>query len=159
MSFSSIDHAMMAQALRLAERGAYTTKPNPMVGCVVAEGAEVLGEGWHHRKGEPHAEVFALREAGDRARGATAYVTLEPCAHTGSTGPCAEALIEAGGAARDDRHAVLDGCRQYHKKRRHRQGCAEVCPALLGMRGGMWRFLPHSGWNDIDGERCRRASS
>ena len=111
MSFSTIDHAMMAQALRLAERGAYTTKPNPMVGCVVAEGAEVLGEGWHHRKGEPHAEVFALREAGDRARGATAYVTLEPCAHTGSTGPCAEALIEAGvarvvAAMRDPFHQV-----------------------------------------------------
>ena len=111
MSFSTIDHAMMAQALRLAERGAYTTKPNPMVGCVVAEGAEVLGEGWHHRKGEPHAEVFALREAGARARGATAYVTLEPCAHTGSTGPCAEALIEAGvarvvAAMRDPFHQV-----------------------------------------------------
>ena len=111
MSFSTIDHAMMAQALRLAERGAYTTKPNPMVGCVVAEGAQVLGEGWHHRKGEPHAEVFALREAGDRSRGATAYVTLEPCAHTGSTGPCAEALIEAGvarvvAAMRDPFHQV-----------------------------------------------------
>lgn len=87
---------MMAQALRQAERAAYTTKPNPMVGCVLAHGEEVVGEGWHQRKGGPHAEVFALQAAGDRARGATAYVTLEPCAHTGSTGPCADALIAAG---------------------------------------------------------------
>ncbi len=86
----------MARALRLAERGAYTTRPNPMVGCVLVQGDAVVGEGWHRRKGEAHAEVLALQAAGDRARGATAYVTLEPCAHTGSTGPCAEALVEAG---------------------------------------------------------------
>ena len=96
MSFSSTDHALMTRALRLAERGAFTTRPNPMVGCVIAHGDEVVGEGWHQRKGGPHAEVFALQAAGDRAKGATAYVTLEPCAHTGSTGPCAEALIAAG---------------------------------------------------------------
>lgn len=96
MSFSSIDHAMMAQALRLAERGAWTTRPNPMVGCVLAHGEEVVGEGWHQRKGGPHAEVLALQAAGARARGATAYVTLEPCAHVGSTGPCADALVAAG---------------------------------------------------------------
>lgn len=96
MSFSATDHAMMARALRLAERGAWTTKPNPMVGCVIAHGDEVVGEGWHQRKGGPHAEVFALQAAGDRAKGATAYVTLEPCAHTGNTGPCADALVEAG---------------------------------------------------------------
>ena len=106
MSFSSTDHAMMTRALRLAERGAYTTRPNPMVGCVITHGDEVVGEGWHQRKGGPHAEVFALQAAGDRAKGATAYVTLEPCAHTGSTGPCADALIAAGvsrvvGAMRD----------------------------------------------------------
>ncbi len=94
--FSTTDHAMMAQALRLAERAAYTTKPNPMVGCVIAHGDDIVGEGWHQRKGGPHAEVFALQAAGERARGATAYVTLEPCAHTGSTGPCADALIAAG---------------------------------------------------------------
>ncbi|TXI51451.1 MAG: bifunctional diaminohydroxyphosphoribosylaminopyrimidine deaminase/5-amino-6-(5-phosphoribosylamino)uracil reductase RibD [Lysobacter sp.] len=94
--FSATDHAMMARALTLAERGAYTTKPNPMVGCVLAHGDEIVGEGWHMRAGEAHAEVLALRAAGERARGATAYVTLEPCAHTGKTGPCAEALIEAG---------------------------------------------------------------
>ncbi|WP_158883385.1 bifunctional diaminohydroxyphosphoribosylaminopyrimidine deaminase/5-amino-6-(5-phosphoribosylamino)uracil reductase RibD [Rhodanobacter sp. L36] len=86
----------MAHALRLAERGLFTTQPNPRVGCVIARDAQVLGEGWHQRAGEPHAEVFALREAGDRARGATAYVTLEPCAHHGRTPPCANALIDAG---------------------------------------------------------------
>jgi diaminohydroxyphosphoribosylaminopyrimidine deaminase/5-amino-6-(5-phosphoribosylamino)uracil reductase len=95
-AFSANDHALMAHALRLAERGAYTTKPNPMVGCVIAHGDQIVGEGWHQRAGEPHAEVFALREAGDRARGSTAYVTLEPCAHTGRTPPCAQALIDAG---------------------------------------------------------------
>lgn len=95
-AFSAIDHAMMARALRLAERGAYTTKPNPMVGCVIAHGDDIVGEGWHAVAGGPHAEVVALQAAGDRARGATAYVTLEPCAHTGRTGPCADALIAAG---------------------------------------------------------------
>ncbi|WP_147653466.1 bifunctional diaminohydroxyphosphoribosylaminopyrimidine deaminase/5-amino-6-(5-phosphoribosylamino)uracil reductase RibD [Vulcaniibacterium gelatinicum] len=90
------DHALMARALRLAERGAYSTRPNPMVGCVIAHGDEVVGEGWHRRKGGPHAEVLALAQAGARARGATAYVTLEPCSHDGSTGPCADALIAAG---------------------------------------------------------------
>ena len=95
-SFTAIDHAHMARALRLAERGLYTTQPNPRVGCVIAHADEVVGEGWHQRAGEPHAEVFALREAGARARGATAYVTLEPCAHHGRTPPCADALIAAG---------------------------------------------------------------
>ncbi len=94
--FTTTDHTHMARALRLAERGAYTTRPNPMVGCVLVQGDAVVGEGWHQRKGGPHAEVFALQAAGERARGATAYVTLEPCAHTGSTGPCADALIAAG---------------------------------------------------------------
>jgi len=94
--FDAIDHAHMAQALRLAERGLYTTQPNPRVGCVIAHGEELLGAGWHQRAGEPHAEVYALREAAERARGATAYVTLEPCAHQGRTPPCADALIAAG---------------------------------------------------------------
>ncbi|MDE1899921.1 MAG: bifunctional diaminohydroxyphosphoribosylaminopyrimidine deaminase/5-amino-6-(5-phosphoribosylamino)uracil reductase RibD, partial [Xanthomonadaceae bacterium] len=85
--FSALDHAHMARALRLAERGLFTTQPNPRVGCVIAQGATVVGEGWHQRAGEPPAEVFALREAADRARGATAYVTLEPCAHHGRTPP------------------------------------------------------------------------
>jgi diaminohydroxyphosphoribosylaminopyrimidine deaminase/5-amino-6-(5-phosphoribosylamino)uracil reductase len=95
-AFSSLDHTCMARALRLAERGAYTTRPNPMVGCVIAQGGEIAGEGWHQKAGGPHAEVFALQAAGERAKGATAYVTLEPCAHTGRTGPCAEALVAAG---------------------------------------------------------------
>lgn len=94
--FTATDHLLMARALRLAERAAWTTRPNPMVGCVIAHGDEVVGEGWHQRAGGPHAEVFALRAAGVRARGATAYVTLEPCAHYGRTPPCALALIEAG---------------------------------------------------------------
>jgi len=94
--FTATDHAHMARALRLAEKGLYTTQPNPRVGCVIAQGEDIIGEGWHERAGEPHAEVYALRAAGDRARGAAAYVTLEPCAHFGRTPPCADALIEAG---------------------------------------------------------------
>ena len=93
---SVTDHALMARALRLAERGLFTTQPNPRVGCVIVHGDEIVGEGWHQRAGEPHAEVFALGAAGERARGATAYVTLEPCSHHGRTPPCADALIEAG---------------------------------------------------------------
>ena len=95
-AFSAFDHACMAEALRLAERGLWTTDPNPRVGCVIARDGEVIGRGWHQRAGGPHAEVFALREAGERARGATAYVTLEPCAHHGRTPPCADALVAAG---------------------------------------------------------------
>jgi diaminohydroxyphosphoribosylaminopyrimidine deaminase/5-amino-6-(5-phosphoribosylamino)uracil reductase len=94
--FSAIDHKHMAHALRLAARGLYTTAPNPRVGCVIAHGDEVVGSGFHQRAGDPHAEVFALREAGERAHGATAYVTLEPCAHHGRTPPCADALVAAG---------------------------------------------------------------
>jgi diaminohydroxyphosphoribosylaminopyrimidine deaminase/5-amino-6-(5-phosphoribosylamino)uracil reductase len=90
------DGTHLRRALELAERGLYTTDPNPRVGCVVADQEKVLGEGWHMRAGEPHAEVFALRAAGSRARGASVYVTLEPCSHTGRTPPCADALISAG---------------------------------------------------------------
>ncbi len=90
------DHQHMTRALALAERGLFTTQPNPRVGCVVVRDGEVVGEGWHQKAGEPHAEVFALRAAGEKARGATAYVTLEPCSHHGRTPPCADALIEAG---------------------------------------------------------------
>ena len=94
--FSADDYRHMSHALRLAERGLYTTDPNPRVGCVLVQGSERVGEGWHERAGEPHAEVHALRQAGASARGATAYVTLEPCAHHGRTPPCAEALVAAG---------------------------------------------------------------
>ena len=86
----------MARALELAERGLYTTTPNPRVGCVVVREGAVAGEGWHERAGAPHAEVNALSAAGGRARGATAYVSLEPCAHQGRTAPCVRALLEAG---------------------------------------------------------------
>ncbi|WP_136248147.1 bifunctional diaminohydroxyphosphoribosylaminopyrimidine deaminase/5-amino-6-(5-phosphoribosylamino)uracil reductase RibD [Halomonas borealis] len=86
----------MARALVLARRGLYTTHPNPRVGCVLVKDGRRVGEGWHARAGEPHAEVHALRAAGEAARGATAYVTLEPCSHHGRTGPCAAALVEAG---------------------------------------------------------------
>jgi diaminohydroxyphosphoribosylaminopyrimidine deaminase/5-amino-6-(5-phosphoribosylamino)uracil reductase len=109
--FSATDHALMARALALAARGLDTTKPNPMVGCVIAHGDKVVGEGWHMRAGEPHAEAHALKAAGEAARGATAYVTLEPCAHQGRTPPCADALVAAGitrvvAALRDPYNAV-----------------------------------------------------
>jgi diaminohydroxyphosphoribosylaminopyrimidine deaminase / 5-amino-6-(5-phosphoribosylamino)uracil reductase len=93
---AAIDRKFIARALNLAARALYTTDPNPRVGCVLVHGNETVGEGWHERAGEPHAEVLALRAAGPRARGATAYVTLEPCSHTGRTPPCADALIAAG---------------------------------------------------------------
>ncbi|HEV2622749.1 MAG TPA: bifunctional diaminohydroxyphosphoribosylaminopyrimidine deaminase/5-amino-6-(5-phosphoribosylamino)uracil reductase RibD [Frateuria sp.] len=96
MTFTALDHLHMAHALRLAERGLFTTQPNPRVGCVIAHGEQVVGTGWHQRAGGPHAEVFALREAAQDARGATAYVTLEPCAHFGRTPPCADTLVAAG---------------------------------------------------------------
>lgn len=86
----------MARALRLAERGLYTTTPNPRVGCVIVRDGRVVGEGWHQRAGGPHAEILALRQAGEAARGATVYVSLEPCSHHGRTPPCSNALIEAG---------------------------------------------------------------
>ncbi|WP_148253076.1 bifunctional diaminohydroxyphosphoribosylaminopyrimidine deaminase/5-amino-6-(5-phosphoribosylamino)uracil reductase RibD [Aidingimonas lacisalsi] len=86
----------MARALRLAHRGFYTAHPNPCVGCVLVKDEQVVGEGFHARAGEPHAEIHALEAAGDAARGATAYVTLEPCSHHGRTGPCSQALIDAG---------------------------------------------------------------
>ena len=94
--FSAADYGFMAQALRLAERGLYSTTPNPRVGCVIVREDVVVGEGWHRKAGEAHAEIHALQSAGSAARGATAYVTLEPCSHHGRTSPCAEALIEAG---------------------------------------------------------------
>jgi diaminohydroxyphosphoribosylaminopyrimidine deaminase/5-amino-6-(5-phosphoribosylamino)uracil reductase len=90
------DHAYMARALALAAKGLYSTHPNPRVGCVIVRDGEIVGEGWHARAGEPHAEVHALRQAGERARGATVYVSLEPCSHHGRTPPCAEALVQAG---------------------------------------------------------------
>ncbi|HEY8739276.1 MAG TPA: bifunctional diaminohydroxyphosphoribosylaminopyrimidine deaminase/5-amino-6-(5-phosphoribosylamino)uracil reductase RibD, partial [Candidatus Dormibacteraeota bacterium] len=103
--------AHMSRALRLAARARHSTSPNPMVGAVIVRGDEVVGEGLHRRRGGPHAEIFALRQAGPAARGATMYVTLEPCAHKGRSGPCADAIVEAGlarvvVAQRDPYHEV-----------------------------------------------------
>ena len=95
--FNAADHAHMGRALQLAALGQYSTAPNPAVGCVLLDAAgAVVGEGWHHRAGQPHAEVYALHAASIRARGGTAYVTLEPCSHHGRTPPCADALVAAG---------------------------------------------------------------
>lgn len=94
--FSAADHEFMARALRLAESGLYSATPNPRVGCVLVRDGSIVGEGWHEKAGGPHAEVHALQSAGDLARGAAAYVTLEPCSHHGRTPPCCEALLAAG---------------------------------------------------------------
>ena len=93
------DTEYMQRALRLAERGLYTTDPNPRVGCVIVKDNEIIGEGWHQRAGEAHAEILALQQAGDQASGSTVYVTLEPCSHHGKTPPCADALVSAGVSA------------------------------------------------------------
>lgn len=96
MTARSVDLAFLDRALELAERGRYGASPNPMVGAVVVRGGRLVGEGYHHRAGGPHAEILALRQAGSRARGADLYVTLEPCNHFGKTPPCAEAIRKAG---------------------------------------------------------------
>jgi len=93
---AAVDTGYMARAIQLAKKGWYTARPNPRVGCVIVRAGELVGEGWHHRAGGPHAEVVALKDAGEAARNATAYVSLEPCNHHGRTPPCADALIAAG---------------------------------------------------------------
>ncbi len=107
------DRQHMIRALELARRGFDTTHPNPRVGCVLVRDGEVVGEGWHRRAGEPHAEAYALAEAGERARGATAYVTLEPCCHHGRTPPCTDGLLAAGVrrvvAAMEDPNPLIAG--------------------------------------------------
>jgi len=95
VSAKANDRAYMAHALQLAARGLTTTDPNPRVGCVIVAGDEVVGEGWHIRAGEAHAEAIALNQAGDRAAGSTVYVTLEPCCHQGRTPPCVDRLVQA----------------------------------------------------------------
>ncbi|MDP1926221.1 MAG: bifunctional diaminohydroxyphosphoribosylaminopyrimidine deaminase/5-amino-6-(5-phosphoribosylamino)uracil reductase RibD [Thiobacillus sp.] len=112
--YSAADYMHMARALQLAALGIYTTSPNPRVGCVIVKDGRVVGEGWHERAGTPHAEIHALKVAGEAARGATVYVTLEPCSHHGRTPPCAEALIQAGvarvlAAMRDPNPLVAGG--------------------------------------------------
>ena len=130
-NFTAADHSHMARALQLAERGLCTTDPNPRVGCVLAQGDRVVGEGWHRRAGEPHAEVLALRAAGAEARGATAYVSLEPCSHHGRTPPCADALLAAGVArvvaAVADPNPLVAGC----GLERLRQAGVSVAEGLL----------------------------
>jgi diaminohydroxyphosphoribosylaminopyrimidine deaminase/5-amino-6-(5-phosphoribosylamino)uracil reductase len=111
--FSASDYTYMAQALRLAEKGLYSTSPNPRVGCVLVRDRCVVGSGWHERAGAPHAEINALAAAGEKARGATAYLTLEPCSHHGRTPPCVDALIKAGVArlvaAMEDPNPLVSG--------------------------------------------------
>lgn len=111
--FSTADYAFMSHALRLAERGLYSTAPNPRVGCVIVRDERIVGSGWHEKAGQPHAEINALTAAGGAARGATAYVTLEPCSHHGRTPPCANALIAAGIArvvvAMEDPNPLVSG--------------------------------------------------
>ena len=96
MAFSADDHTYMTRALQLAEQGLYSTQPNPRVGCVIVKDGKIIGEGAHLKAGDSHAEVFAIQQAGDNAKGATLYVTLEPCSHTGRTPPCTHALLQAG---------------------------------------------------------------
>jgi len=130
----SDDNRFMARALELAQRGLYTTHPNPRVGCVIVRDGVIVGEGFHARAGEPHAEVHALRMAGaydaQGARGATAYVTLEPCCHHGRTPPCAEALLDAGivrvVAAMRDPNPRVDG-----------GGAAVLCAAGVAVESGL----------------------
>lgn len=130
MSFDALDAAHMARALRLAERGIGTTDPNPRVGCVVADGERVLGEGFHAYAGGPHAEIVALRAAEGSAGGATAYVTLEPCSHHGRTPPCADALIEAG--VRRVVYAVADP-----NPRVNGSGASRLAAAGVSVEGGL----------------------
>jgi diaminohydroxyphosphoribosylaminopyrimidine deaminase/5-amino-6-(5-phosphoribosylamino)uracil reductase len=128
--WSADDHRHMGRALELAARGLYSTDPNPRVGCVVVAGGRVVGEGFHARAGEPHAEPLALAAAGAAARGATAYVTLEPCAHYGRTPPCTDALIAAGVArvvyAVADPNPLVAG-----------EGAAQLAAAGLRIEGGL----------------------
>ncbi len=135
MDGTPFERQAMARALELAALGRRSTQPNPRVGCVIAQGERIIGEGWHQRAGEPHAEVFALRQAGAAARGATAFVTLEPCNHHGRTPPCSEALIAAGVArviyACGDPNPRVDGSGAA----RLRAAGVEVATGLLAAEG------------------------
>ena len=133
MSFAAADHVFMARALQLARRGLYGTTPNPRVGCVLVRDGRIIGEGWHQQAGLPHAEAVALAAlaaAGATARGATAYVTLEPCSHFGRTPPCADALIGAGVArvvvAMQDPNPLVAG-----------QGLAQLAAAGIEVGSGL----------------------
>ena len=153
MSISAEDHRYMADALRLARLGLYTTDPNPAVGCIIVNAAgEVVGEGWHERAGMPHAEPLALTQAGAAAAGATAYVTLEPCSHHGRTPPCADQLIQAGIKrvvyATEDPNPIVSGA----GAQRLRDAGIEVISGVLNReadelnRGYVQRMLTGRPW-------------
>lgn len=135
--FSPTDYAFMSTALRLAEKGLYSTTPNPRVGCVIVRNEQIVGSGWHERAGQPHAETNALNAAGEAARGATAYVTLEPCSHYGRTPPCANALIDAGIArviiAMEDPNPMVSG-----------RGCALLEQAGITVQTGLLQAQAHA---------------
>lgn len=135
--FSSADYAFMSYALRLAEEGLYSTTPNPRVGCVITNNGEIVGSGWHERAGQPHAEIHALNAAGKAARGATVYITLEPCSHYGRTPPCANALIAAGIArvivAMKDPNPLVSG-----------RGCALLQQAGITVQLGLLHAEAHA---------------
>lgn len=124
------DRQYMARALKLAAKGLYSTSPNPRVGCVLVKDGQIIGEGFHHKAGGPHAEIHALNQAGEAAQGATAYVTLEPCAHHGKTPPCSQALITAGVArvvcAIEDPNPLVAG-----------QGIAQLREAGIDVQAGL----------------------
>ena len=128
--YNAEDHRWMSRAIELAARGMNTTTPNPRVGCVIVREGEVVGEGWHERAGEPHAEVMALAQAGGRARGASVYLTLEPCSHHGRTPPCTDALVEARVgrviAAMEDPNPLVNG-----------EGLARLRAAGIDVRCGL----------------------
>ena len=134
--WTTADIAHMTLALQLAERGLYTTTPNPRVGCVLVRDGKIVGTGWHQRAGEPHAEVLALRMAGTQTKGATAYVTLEPCSHHGRTPPCADALVQAGiqrvVAAMQDPNPLVSG-----------QGLARLASAGVMVECGLLETEAH----------------
>jgi len=133
-TFTALDHAMMAEALRLARKGLWTAEPNPRVGCVIVRGDRIVGRGWHSLTGGPHAESVALAGAGAEARGATAYINLEPCSHHGRTPPCADALIAAGIArvvcAMRDPHPSVAG---EGMRRLEAAGVEVVCGLMSGL--------------------------
>ena len=129
-NFSAFDEAAMRRALELAARGLYSTHPNPRVGAVLARDEQIVGEGWHERAGEAHAEPIAIRSAGERARGATAYVTLEPCSHHGRTPPCVDVLLAAG--VRRVVYAVADP-----NPRVNGQGASRLKAAGLTVQSGL----------------------
>ncbi|PSJ17833.1 bifunctional diaminohydroxyphosphoribosylaminopyrimidine deaminase/5-amino-6-(5-phosphoribosylamino)uracil reductase RibD [Nitrosomonas supralitoralis] len=128
--FTSTDYAFMAHALRLAEKGLYSTAPNPHVGCVLTQNDQIIGSGWHEKAGQLHAEINALASATEKTRGATAYITLEPCSHYGRTPPCVNALIDAGIAkviiAMEDPNPIVCG-----------RGCALLEQAGITVQTGL----------------------